>query len=197
MMLLVSLLLSWYTIAYSNNHECEKATKNYYEEKSFSICRNFMAGHDLYFTPNCPINSPRNCIVPTPSDYIPFEKQQIKSNASIPPRSFYSANDKRITFSNMTAVRERFHKITSISSTGYAISMDCLKCWEYEKQQDLWSKYVDKIERVAGISFSDGGIRTVLEFGCGTGGSNSSLSFNSKYCLLVRAIIALASSKDP
>ena len=50
------------------------------------------------------------------------------------------------------------------------IPMDCLWCWNYTYQTSLWSKYVDTIEKTVGFTFSKGPIRTVLEFGCGSGG---------------------------
>jgi len=130
-----------------------------------------MAGHDIYFAPNCPVNLPRNCIEPTPSEFTSFESKHVENTTSEGvTKSFYDANDSRITYSNMTAVRERLHNRIHVSKTGHAISMDCLKCWEFEKQKELWAKHVDNIERVAGFSFLSGRIRTVLEFGCGTGG---------------------------
>eukprot|EP00597_Dinobryon_sp_UTEXLB2267_P005951 CAMPEP_0170079740 /NCGR_PEP_ID=MMETSP0019_2-20121128/16043_1 /TAXON_ID=98059 /ORGANISM="Dinobryon sp., Strain UTEXLB2267" /LENGTH=249 /DNA_ID=CAMNT_0010293343 /DNA_START=251 /DNA_END=1000 /DNA_ORIENTATION=- len=54
--------------------------------------------------------------------------------------------------------------------TSSEIPMDCLWCWNYTYQTALWSKYVDGIEHTVGFKFSNGPIRTMLEFGCGSGG---------------------------
>eukprot|EP01036_Dinobryon_divergens_P032403 gene32403-41980_t len=48
--------------------------------------------------------------------------------------------------------------------------MDCLWCWNYTYQSALWSKYVNTIEKTVGFTFSNGPVRTLLEFGCGSGG---------------------------
>jgi len=167
------ILFSIYSLEQILSDDCEKATKNYYLEKSFSPCRNFMSGHNLYFTSECPINTPRLCIEPTPPGFIPFQNQRTEKNAAVAvqsKRSYFDADDSRITFTNMTAVRNRINNRAPVSQSLYSISMDCLKCWDYDKQRELWSKYVDNIEKIVGYSFLNGGIRTVLEFGCGTGG---------------------------
>ncbi len=53
---------------------------------------------------------------------------------------------------------------------------DCVTCWRFEEERARWSKFLNFIERMCGFSFNSGPIRTVLDFGCGSGGFLSALA---------------------
>lgn len=173
------LILICHVICYSyilcaiSSTECRQATAKYYSETAFTVCKNVLAGHDIYFVQNCPIRLPRLCIEPTPPGFssIVTRKQDNSSNTNknslLHSTNLFQPEDGKIAFSNMTALRSRKY-LQPEMRTG--ISMDCLKCWDYAEQKKLWSTYVDEIEALVGFSFSTGTVRTVFEFGCGSGG---------------------------
>lgn len=144
--------------------ECSSLTRKFKAEKSFTPCKNIYAGHDIYFSQqSCPIPSPRLCIEPLPLNkfvsinYAHDERKEV---------SLRAPDNELIPFANMTMITSRIRERPS----DQRIPMDCLWCWNYTYQTELWSKYVDGIEKTVGIKFSNGPIRTMLEFGCGSGG---------------------------
>ena len=162
--------------------DCSSVTQKYYQEKAFSTCHNLLAGHDVYFAPNCPISTPRMCIEPTPPGFHSINDSSYYNRSHVPP---FFPDDEKIAFANMTAVRDRIN-LRGKSKVGK--SMDCLKCWDYFKQKDLWSKYVDRIESVIGAKFVGGNIKTVLEFGCGTGGFLAEMA--------TRGVVGICTARD-
>ena len=168
----------------SGTLSCASLTNKYYKEKPFSTCTNLLAGHDIYFSSNCPVSTPRLCVEPTPEGFQSLNSS-FGSEKSVTKPIHYYPNEKNIAFSNMTAVRDRInlHKQDS------RVSLDCLKCWNYDAQKDLWAKYVNNIETVTGIKFlNNANIRTVLEFGCGSGGFLAEM--------FARGVMGICSAKD-
>ena len=145
--------------------ECFSITKKYKADKPFATCVNLYAGHDLYFTQSCPIPGPRLCIEPIPEGvnfHMTNKKRQHRTDETL-----LSPDDSIIPFANMTRIKGR---LTATSKDDLKLPMDCLWCWNYTYQSAMWSKYVNTIEKTVGFTFSNSPVRTLLEFGCGSGG---------------------------
>eukprot|EP01036_Dinobryon_divergens_P029413 gene29413-38507_t len=136
----------------------------YPAEKAFAPCVNIYAGHDLYYEVSCPVPSPRLCIEPIPQGvnfHVTNKKREPRTE-----ETFVSPDDSTIPFANMTMITRRIID----QPKEWFIPMDCLKCWNYTDQRIMWSTYVKSIEKTVGFQFLNGPVRTVLEFGCGSGG---------------------------
>ena len=88
---------------------CASLTKKYYKEESFNTCTNLLAGHDIYFAPNCPVSAPRLCLEPTPPGFESLNSTTTENFASSSKPIHYYPNEKNIAFANMTAVKDRIH----------------------------------------------------------------------------------------
>eukprot|EP01036_Dinobryon_divergens_P031576 gene31576-41005_t len=164
---------------------CASLTKQYYKETPFDTCANLLAGHDIYFTSNCPVSIPRLCVEPIPAG---FQSLNSSAEKSVDKPIHYYPDEKKIAFANITAVKDRINLPKQVAIRA-DISLDCLKCWDYDAQKVLWSTYVDNIETVTGIKFlNNGNIRTVLEFGCGSGGFLAEM--------FARGVMGICTAKD-
>jgi hypothetical protein len=144
--------------------ECISLTKKYKADKPFTPCINLYAGHDLYFAQGCPTPGPRLCIEPIPKGvnfHVMNKVHQLRTD-----KALTSPDDSIIPFANMTRIKGRMTE----KSPDPKFPMDCLWCWNYTYQTNMWSKYVDTIEKTVGYKFSNSPVRTLLEFGCGSGG---------------------------
>jgi hypothetical protein len=152
------------TQSLAKKDECISLTKKYKADKPFTPCVNLYAGHDLYFAQGCPTPGPRLCIEPIPGgvNFHTLNKvHQLRTD-----KALTSPDDSIIPFANMTRIKGRLTE----KSPDLKFPMDCLWCWNYTYQSTMWSQYVDTIEKTVGYKFSNSPVRTLLEFGCGSGG---------------------------
>ena len=159
---LVSLFVSSFIFNGAVVDEC-KITK-YNADKPFTTCVNVYAGHDIYFEDNCPIPEPRLCIEPIPQG-MKFQLVN-KKRQTLTDKTFTWPDDSTIPFANMTMIKNRKNDRSKHS----LVPRDCLECWDYAQTSKYWAMHVNSIEAAVGFKFSEGPVRTVLEFGCGSGG---------------------------
>ena len=141
---------------------CRSKTIKYYADKPFTPCINLYAGHDIYF---CPVPEPRLCIEPIPS-VVKFQSKPHQEREPLKDKTYIWPDDSTIPYANMTRIKSRVTDRTKDS----IFPRDCLECWDYAPTSRYWSTFIDSIEEAAGFKFTNGPVRTVLDFGCGSGG---------------------------
>lgn len=137
--------------------KCASLLHQHETYNDYDFCPDSMLGaapvHEGSFA-NCPSFPQRRCVSHTPQ----FFKVAPNTTAfrHSPPSSnvFRSASTPYPEFSELAA----------------RASGDCMSCWQFASERVRWSAFINMVENTIGFKFLNSPVRTVLDFGAGSGG---------------------------
>lgn len=155
-------LCSFFLATAEASAKCHALLQQFENYKDYEFCPETTLGnlpaHEGAFS-GCPTFPQRRCVQRTPDKFIQAPNQTAYRHN--PP----SANVRRSP--NMP-----YQEFSSLAArkTG-----DCVTCWRFAVERQRWNVFIDMIESKIGVKFAKSAVRTVLDFGAGSGGFLSAM----------------------